>query len=102
MSMPTIDIGPIDINNAINNIIASIALIEAGASHIMNAEGEKLEKALELAENDPTITVAQIAQINESIGNAVTAIGDLEKALAQKLIGILSVMPVSAKPSLRA
>ena len=95
MSMPSIDIGPIDINNAINNIIASIALLEAGISHILNAEGEKLEKALELAEADPTITVDQIAQMNESVGTAVLSIGELEAALAKKLQGILSIMPVT-------
>ena len=93
MSMPTIEIEPIDINNAINNIIASIALMEAGISHIMNAEGEKLEKALELAEADPTITVGQISLINESVGTSVMAIGDLESALAKKLQAILGITP---------
>jgi len=99
MSMPTIDIGPIDINNAINNIIASVALIEAGVSHIMNAEGEKLEKMIELAETDQTITIDQIAQINESVGNTVTAIGELEKALAQKLQALIGVTPVLEPPA---
>ena len=85
MSMPSISIEPIDINNAINNVIASIALVEAGTSHIMNAEGEKLEKMVELAENDPNITVSQITRINESVSDTVTAIGVLEASLAKKM-----------------
>ena len=96
MSMPSIDIAPIEINNAINNIVASIALMEAGIAHILNAEGEKLEKMLELAEADPTTTVDQIAQINASVGETVLAVGDLEEALSEKLQAVLSIAPTPA------
>jgi len=98
MSMPSINIEPIDINNAINNAIASIALVEAGASHIMNAEGEKLEKMVELVENDPTIPVSQITLTNESVGGTVTAIGELEASLAKKLQTLTGVNNGSPGP----
>lgn len=40
----------ISLDAALNNIIQSVALMEAALSHILNAEGEKLQTVLGTAE----------------------------------------------------
>ena len=48
MSMPTFPVvdPPIDREDAVNQILSSIAMEELGLSHILNAEGEKLQYIL--------------------------------------------------------
>jgi len=89
MSMPTIEINPIDPTIALNNILASIALVEAGASHILNAEGEKIELAIKLAELDATITPEQLTALSASVASTVSALATLEQALQEKLAAVL-------------
>ena len=93
MSMPTIEINPIDPTIALNNILASIALVEAGASHILNAEGEKIELAIQLAEDDPMITAEQLTALNASVANTLAALATLEQALQEKLAAVLGFDP---------
>ena len=85
MSMPTISINPIDPNIAVANIVASVALLEAGISHVLNAEGEKIEKALDLADADSTITIEQLTELDASVASVLTSIADLEAAIAEKV-----------------
>ncbi|WRK51942.1 hypothetical protein SD457_15615 [Coprobacillaceae bacterium CR2/5/TPMF4] len=44
MGMPIIECTPVDEGCALTAILQSIALQEAGLAHILNAEGEKLQK----------------------------------------------------------
>jgi hypothetical protein len=44
-SFPKVD-PPIERENAVNQILSSIAMEELGLSHILNAEGEKLQYIL--------------------------------------------------------
>jgi hypothetical protein len=81
MGMPVIDINPIDRDNAINNIIASIALQEAGLSHILNAEGEKIEKMAATT----GITPEQLLAANASVGTLLGNAQEYENRLADKL-----------------
>jgi hypothetical protein len=81
MGMPVIDISPIDRDNAINNIIASIALQEAGLSHILNAEGEKIEKMAATT----GITPEQLLAANSSVGTLIDSVQQYEGKLADKL-----------------
>lgn len=48
MSLPKFPINPADItrDDAINMILTSIAMEEVGLSHILNAEGEKIQYVL--------------------------------------------------------
>lgn len=65
---------------AVNDLMESIALEQAALSHILNAEGEKVQKALSFT----NITAEQIAQINASVENMVDSISNLETILAAK------------------
>jgi hypothetical protein len=81
MSMPGIELDHIDRNKAINNVIASIALEEAALSHILNAEGEKIQAAI----NIPGITLCELIELNKTVVQVVDCIGHIEEKLQNKL-----------------
>ncbi|MEG1527869.1 MAG: carboxypeptidase-like regulatory domain-containing protein [Clostridia bacterium] len=64
----------------INNIIESIALEETALSHILNAEGEKIQKALEKA-----TSIDELLRVNGSVQCTITDITHLECILYDKL-----------------
>ncbi|MDP4118117.1 MAG: hypothetical protein Q8873_02875 [Bacillota bacterium] len=64
----------------INDLIESIALVETALSHILNAEGEKLQKAVEVSED-----VCELMDINKVINKTITNITHLEQILYAKL-----------------
>ena len=78
MSMPTITTSP---NQAITDLIESIALEETALSHILNAEGEKLQKVLAMED----VSLNQILDVNETVMNMVTTVNELEHTLRDKL-----------------
>ena len=77
MSMPTITTSPnpISMSQAITDLIESIALEETALSHILNAEGEKLQKVLAMED----VSLNQILDVNETVMN------ELEHTLRDKL-----------------
>lgn len=83
MSMPIITppAHPISMCQAISDLMESIALEETALSHILNAEGEKLQRIIGMED----ICVTQIMDANESVYNMVMAITELEKSLKEKL-----------------
>ena len=72
MSMPTITTSPnpISMSQAITDLIESIALEETALSHILNAEGEKLQKVLAMED----VSLNQILDVNETVMNMVTTV----------------------------
>lgn len=66
---------------AVTDLIESVALEQTSLSHILNAEGEKLQAAIKL-EN---ITQPQLVSVNYSIKNMVNSISRLEMILQDKL-----------------
>ena len=83
MSMPTITTSPnpISMCQGINDLIESIALEETALSHILNAEGEKLQKVLAMED----VSLNQILDVNETVMNMVTTVNELEHTLRDKL-----------------
>ena len=65
---------------AITDIIQSVALEQAALAHILNAEGEKLQKAVAL-----DITPTELLAVNTSIKRTLNAIARLEMALISKM-----------------
>ena len=59
----------------------SVALQQAALAHILNAEGEKLQKVLSWEE----ISHETILQTNQSVESMVNSIAGLEGILQQKL-----------------
>ncbi|MDR3270513.1 MAG: hypothetical protein LBT32_03215 [Peptococcaceae bacterium] len=96
MSMPTITIGDIDLNQAMNNVIASIALEEAALSHLLNAEGEKLQAVIGMAD----VSVDQLREINATIVEIISGIAAIEESLQAKLNALLP--PVNTLDELAA
>ncbi len=82
MSAPKIEKpqNSVDKNQAISDIIESIALEETGLAHIINAEGEKIQKALEIADcaND-------LISVNESVKDTLVNIIKMQMLLQFKL-----------------
>jgi len=62
------------------DLIKSVALVEAALSHILNAEGEKLQKAIEIAGS-----VEELLCINKSINRIIINTTHLEQVLYAKL-----------------
>ncbi len=71
---------PIDCRRGAGEIIKSIASIEVSLSHILNTEGEKLQKALECSDD-----IGALLKINESIRETIIGVTHMEHVLYDKL-----------------
>jgi len=99
MSMPNIpDISPkirIDREDVINLLLASIALEEIGLAHIINAEGEKLQFAIEKMNEScshlPT-TAELILKINDSVNHTLITAIKKELLLDNKLKQVIELL----------
>lgn len=80
MSMPKITSSGVTRCEAITDIIESVALEQTGLSHILNAEGEKIQLILKLAK-----TPEELLAVNESVESMVNSITRLEAMLQGKL-----------------
>lgn len=81
MSMPVITPGTTTRPQAISDIIESVALQETGLSHILNAEGEKIQAFVAMEGVTPEMLLA----VNSSVQTMVNAISRLEMILQGKL-----------------
>ncbi|MFS0781698.1 BclA C-terminal domain-containing protein [Bacillus sp. 1P06AnD] len=70
--------------DAVNLLISSIAMEELGLSHIINTQGENLQFAIGTLGDTPG-TPAEIADINASIVQMLTAVGKQEFLMQSKL-----------------
>lgn len=80
MSMPVITPGTGTRCQAITDIITSVALEQTGLSHIINAEGEKIQKIVATAQ-----TADEMLKVNKSVHLMLGAITRLEMVLHGKL-----------------
>lgn len=80
MGMPVITPSTTTRDQAITDIIESVALQEAGLSHIINAEGEKIQKIVATAS-----TTQELLDVNKSVESMVNAVAQLEMLLQSKL-----------------
>lgn len=80
MGMPIITPGEGTRCQAITDIITSIALEQTALSHIMNAEGEKIQKIVA-----SSTSAAEMLEVNKSVRDMVGAITRLEMVLEGKL-----------------
>ncbi|MGN0167952.1 MAG: hypothetical protein ACI4AB_07915 [Acetatifactor sp.] len=80
MSMPCIECNHIDKCCAASSLLQSIALEETAISHILNAEGEKLQKAIPISCDQK-----DLIEINKSVEDMVDKLTSLEIVLKSKL-----------------
>ena len=74
---------------AVNSIMTSIAMEEAALSHIINAEGEKIQFAIKRCNAD----VASVVRVNESVSCLIDRIIDLQVILKNKLRLVKCFLP---------
>ncbi|MFC5702978.1 hypothetical protein ACFPVX_16945 [Cohnella faecalis] len=88
---PQISVNRTDV---INLLLASIALEELGLSHIINAEGEKIQHVLgTLPGQSPTHpTLSDLLTINESVRNTIREIAKKEFLLQTKLENVIELI----------
>ncbi|MEG0273446.1 MAG: hypothetical protein RR622_09490 [Hydrogenoanaerobacterium sp.] len=79
--MPVITPGTVTTAQAIADLIESVALEETGLSHILNAEGEKIQAFVAMS----GVTAAELLAVNQSVQNTINAITRLEMILQSKL-----------------
>lgn len=82
MGIPVITPSGVTRCEAITDIIASVALEQTALAHILNAEGEKIQKFTTTA---ATPTPEILLAINKSVKEMVTTITNLEIVLQFKL-----------------
>lgn len=80
MSMPIIVPGTGTRCQAITDIITSVALEQTALSHIINAEGEKIQKIVASSQ-----TAAEMLAVNKSVESMLGAVTRLEMVLHSKL-----------------
>lgn len=81
MGTPVITPGTATRTQAITDIIEAIALQETALSHILNAEGEKMQAVIAMED----ISGAELLELNRSVELLVGAVTRLEIILQSKL-----------------
>jgi len=77
---------------AINQIISSIAMEELGLSHIINAEGEKMQYILGTIPglSGPDATIEDVLKVNDSVRSVLQSATESQSLLRNKLQNALS------------
>jgi|GEM_PF-548769 len=93
MSMPTFPTSSPKREESINQILSSIAMEELGLSHILNAEGEKIQYVLGTLEEgslpEPA-TVDDVLKVNASVQNILKATAYNQMFLNDKMINAIN------------
>ena len=101
MSNPTFPDNPdITRDDAVNQILSSIAMEELGLSHIINAEGEKLQYILGTLPGitGPEATIEDLLNTNESIQNLLQNASYNQLLLKSKMQQALSASEMTGAP----
>ena len=104
MSMPTFPKNdpPLSREGSLNEIIASIAAEELSLSHILNAEGEKLQYVLgTLPGLDEAATQDEVLRVNQSVKDTLSSVIEQQMMLSAKLSAALKAptIPGPAGPA---
>jgi len=81
MGMPEFVQSDVSREQAITDLILSVALEEAALSHILNAEGEKMQAIIGMDD----VTIEQLLTLNRSVASMINAVTRLEMQLLAKL-----------------
>ena len=79
---------------AINAILTSIAMEETALSHILNAEGEKIQFAIEhIKKSDGNNDLQMLLKVNKSAASIIDQISDIQIILKNKMRLVLGSLP---------
>ena len=81
MGMPVISSSTTSRRQAVTDIIESVALQQTALAHILNAEGEKLQRIIGCKD----LSSERVLEANKSVESMVGAITRLEMVLQSKL-----------------
>lgn len=92
MSMPVFADTDIGREEALNMILASIAYEELGLSHIINAEGEKIQRAVGTLEGLSALaeSIDDLVNIDTSVASTLTAVQTTQTSLMEKMTAALA------------
>ena len=95
MSMPVFSDTTIGREEAINQLLSSIAMEELALSHILNAEGEKIQHVLgtltgQTVSNAP---ISDLLAIDESVVTMLSSVRDTQSQLMEKMTAALAASP---------
>jgi alpha-tubulin suppressor-like RCC1 family protein len=99
MSMPNFpELPDLTREDVLNQIVTSVAYEELALSHILNAEGEKIQWALGTLPDSPSArkaapsnpTIDDVLDINDSVGSMLDTVLDNQMILSSKLTAALS------------
>lgn len=96
MSMPALPVidPPVGREDALNLILASIAMEELGLSHILNAEGEKIQFAVGTLDTERAlaggVTMADLIALDQSVVDTLEAVTGTQTVLLQKMQAALA------------
>ena len=95
MSMPAFVETTIGREEAVNQILASIAMEELALSHILNAEGEKIQHVLGTltGQTVSTATVQDLLDIDASVVTMLSSVRDTQSQLMEKMTAALAASP---------
>lgn len=100
MSMPTFPDATFIRDQALNLLLASIAYEELGLSHIINSEGEKIQRAVGTVPNQGALatSIQDLLDINASVLAMLEAIQETETTLMGKMSAVLAAADEEADP----
>lgn len=95
MSMPVFADTDIGREEALNMILASIAYEELGLSHIINAEGEKIQRAVGTLDGLTALaeSIEDLINIDTSVVNTLTVVQETQNTLMTKMTAALAADP---------
>ncbi len=81
-------------SDTIDILLASIALQEMGLSHVINAEGEKLQEFIRYA--NQCNAHKELLEVNESIRKTLETVESIENLLVTKTKYVVEIMEMSS------
>ncbi|MCL1924721.1 MAG: hypothetical protein FWF50_03970 [Defluviitaleaceae bacterium] len=100
MSLPRFPNENLTREDAINQILSSIAMEKVGLSHIINAEGEKIQYILGTLEGSTPPappTIEQVLSVNESVKTMLETVSSNQLLLKGKMADALSATTLESK-----
>ncbi|MCL1802035.1 MAG: prealbumin-like fold domain-containing protein [Eubacteriaceae bacterium] len=99
MSLPEFPTMPdnVGFDDIVSEILTSIAMEEIGLSHILNAEGEKLQYVLGTADGENIAvkpSIEEILEVNEAVRGTIAAVSMNQIFLYDKLSSVLKAFKV--------